>query len=254
MRFLWAASDECLQRLCYDAPVVPIPKQPEEQPREPRAILELGEVAFLEVTDLVPFGAFVNWGLPKELLVPFAEQLCDLRIGERYAIGLTKDDKGRFIGTQRVSSMLRELPPFKVNDWVQGEAWRRDAKLGVFVIVEKRYLGLLPASEPHNLERGSAAKFRVSQVLLDGKIQLSLRRHALEEMEDDAHRVLAKLAECASPVGDHTDPEHIRSLFGLSKKAFKRAVGRLLKQGAVHIDEKGHIIATQGEGTTNSAR
>jgi predicted RNA-binding protein (virulence factor B family) len=199
---------------------------------------------------LVPFGAFVDWGLPKELLVPFAEQLCEMTIGDRYAIGVIKDDQGRFTGTQRIAAMLHALPPFKVNDWVEGEAWRKEPNLGVFVIVEKQYLGLLPESEPHNLQRGTAAKFRVSQVLIDGKIQLSLRRPAFQEMPDDAQRVLAKLAQLHVSVGDATDPGTIRSLFGMSKKAFKRAVGRLLKQGAVSLDAKGCVLVLEKNGPT----
>lgn len=206
------------------------------------AKLELGQVGFLEVTDLVPFGAFVDWGLPKELLVPFAEQLCEMRMGDRYAIGVIKDDQGRFTGTQRIASMLHALPPFKVNDWVEGEAWRKEPKLGVFVIVEKQYLGLVPESEPNDLQRGTAAQFRVSQVLIDGKIQLSLRRKAYEEMPDDAERVLTRLEQGCLPVGDATEPETIRSLFGMSKKAFKRAIGRLLKQGAVSQDANGYVV------------
>ena len=206
------------------------------------AKLELGQVGFLEVTDLVPFGAFVDWGLPKELLVPFAEQLCEMRKGDRYAIGVIKDDQGRFTGTQRIAAMLHALPPFKVNDWVEGEAWRKEPKLGVFVIVEKQYLGLVPESEPHELQRGTAAKFRVSQVLIDGKIQLSLRRKAYEEMPDDAARVLTRLEQGCIPVSDATDPETIRLLFAMSKKAFKRAVGRLLKQGIVSHDADGYVV------------
>ena len=217
------------------------------------AKLELGQVGFLEVTDLVPFGAFVDWGLPKELLVPFAEQLCEMRKGDRYAIGVIKDEQGRFTGTQRIASMLHALPPFEVNDWVAGEAWRKEPKLGVFVIVEKQYLGLVPESEPHELQRGTAAKFRVSQVLTDGKIQLSLRRKAYEEMPDYAERVLTRLEQGCVPVGDATDPETIRLLFGMSKKAFKRAVGRLLKQGLVSHDANGYVALAPHRCTTLDA-
>ena len=220
------------------------PNNPADNERT-HAKLELGQVGFLEVTDLVPFGAFVDWGLPKELLVPFAEQLCEMRKGDRYAIGVIKDDQGRFTGTQRIAAMLHALPPFKVNDWVDGEAWRKEPKLGVFVIVEKQYLGLVPESEPHELQRGTAAKFRVSQVLIDGKIQLSLRRKAYEEMPDDAERVLTRLEQGCIPVGDATDPETIRLLFGMSKKAFKRAVGRLFKQGALSLDAQGCVVVVK---------
>jgi len=231
----------------------PLPKKPapitSAISRDSRAVaasagacLELGQVGFLQVTQLVAFGAFVDWGLPKELLVPFAEQTTDMAEGERYAIGVIKDDQGRFVGTQRVSEMLREPPPFSVNDWVEGQAWRRDPNLGVFVIVEKKYLGLLPGSEPNKLTRGAIERFRVSQVLVDGKIQLSLRRKAFEELDADAERVLTRLKGAPVRVSDATSPDVIRSLFGLSKKAYKRAVGRLLKQGSAVLDAEGFVV------------
>ncbi len=223
----------------------------QEMPSTPKATLELGQVGFLKVTAVAPFGVFVDWGLPKELLVPLVEQLCEMRKGQRYAIGVIKDDQGRFTGTQRIAEMLRAVPPFKVDDWVEGQAWRNEPKLGVFVIVEKQYLGLLPESEPHRLERGLVARFRVSQVLSDGKIQLSLRRRALEEMQDDAQRVLTQLQQTYFQVSDNTDPETIRARFGLSKKAFKRAVGRLLKQGLVSLDADGTVVLVENKGHAN---
>ncbi|HEY5957093.1 MAG TPA: hypothetical protein VIV60_11090 [Polyangiaceae bacterium] len=207
-----------------------------------RAPLALGDVAFLEVTDLVPFGAFVDWGLPKELLVPFAEQTCELRKGERYVIGVIKDKQDRFTGTQRVTELLSALPPYQVGDWVEGEAWRKEPKIGVFVIIERRYVGLLPSEEPNTLKRGDAGRFRISQVLPDGKVQLSMRRTAFEELEDDARRVLLRLSRGDMSVSDRTDPDVIRAQFGLSKKAYKRAVGRLLKQGLVTLDTNGCVI------------
>jgi predicted RNA-binding protein (virulence factor B family) len=205
--------------------------------------LELGQVAFLPVTDLAPFGAFVNWGLPKELLVPFAEQTAELHVGKRYAIGLIRDDTGRLSGTMRISEMLRNKPKFSRNDWVSGEAWRNTPNLGVFVIVERSCVGLLPNSEPHRLERGQEARFRVANVLPDGKLELSLRRLAVEELEDDASRLLEFLRLPNRPsLGDHSSPEQIRDTLGLSKKAFKRALGRLLKSGAVGLDAHGCVV------------
>jgi uncharacterized protein len=156
--------------------------------------VSLGEVAFLAVTDRTRFGVFVDWGLPKELLVPRAEQTRDVRVGERHPVGLYLDDTGRLSGTMRVTEMLRGTPAFELDAWVAGEAWRKEPDLGVFVIVERRFVGLLPASEPHALERGEAARFRVGTVLDDGKIELSLRGHAHEEVGGDADRILARLA------------------------------------------------------------
>jgi len=203
------------------------------------------EVSFLEVRDVTPFGAFVDWGLPKDLLVPKAELLRDVRVGDRQPIGVYVDDTGRLAGTMRVSEMLRAIGDFKPDEWVEGEAWRKEPGLGVFVIVERRFVGLLPEQEPHRLSRGEAARFRVSHLHPDGKIELSLRAPAHEQRDADAERILAVLSRPDPPsVSDDSSPEQIRALFGLSKKAFKRAVGGLLKRGAVTLGEGGRLTAS----------
>ena len=210
--------------------------------REPR--LTLGEVTFLEVTAITAIGAFVDWGLPKELLVPFKQQSRELFVGERQPIGLYVDNTGRLAGTMFVTDMLSHRPPkIALDEMVEGEAWRNDPDIGLFAILERSYIGLIPASEPHGLKRGEVAKFRVANVLPDGKLVLSLRQQAHKEIEGDAGRILAVLSRQDPPrVGDKSDPETIRTLFGLSKKAFKRAVGRLLKEGSVTIDDGGSVI------------
>jgi len=207
------------------------------------ARLGIGDVAFLRVTDTTQFGAFVDWGLPKELLVPFAEQTCDLSVGDVHPFGLMLDNVGRPIGTMRVREMLKTIGDFKPGEWVHGEAWRQEPGLGLFVIVERRFLGLLPAQEPHRLSRGEAVELRVAQILADGKIELSLRGLVHEELEHDADDVFAKLT--ATPtlkISDHSSPDEIRTHFGLSKKAFKRAVGRLLKENKITRDVQGCFV------------
>lgn len=204
--------------------------------------IALGEVAFLEVMDLAPFGAFLDWGLQKELLVPFGEQTHDVAKGERHPVGLIVDGTGRLAGTMRVTEMLKDSGEFTLDEWVEGEAWRNDPELGLFVIVEHAFVGLVPLSEPHRLSRGEAARFRVTHVHSDGKIELSLRGPAHLELENDARAIIDKLSSAAPPrVGDHSSPEEIRTHFGLSKKAFKRAVGRLLRDGAVKVDGEGFL-------------
>jgi predicted RNA-binding protein (virulence factor B family) len=211
------------------------------------AKLELGQVAFLEVTQLTEYGAFVDWGLAKELLVPFKEQTTEMRVGERYAIGLYVDATGRLAGTMRISEMLggaagAEKVEWKLDEWVTGEAWRNEPEIGLFVIVESAFVGLVPSTEPHSLKRGEAARFRVTNILPDGKIELSLRGHAHEELAGDAEHVLGILSREGAPkIGDKSSPEEIREAFGLSKKAFKRALGRLLKERAIDIDDQGIV-------------
>ena len=208
--------------------------------------LELGEVAFLTVTDLTRFGAFVDFGLVKELLVPWAEQTRELAVGERHPFGLIMDRTGRLSGTMRIRELLQVGGRFERDEWVLGEAWRDEPGVGLFCLIERRYLGLVPASEPHKLRRGESASFRVVHVLGDGKVELSLRGHVHEQLETDAAHVLAILSRGAPEVSDQSSPEQIRRLFGLSKKAFKRALGRLLKQGAVRLDERGRVRPASG--------
>lgn len=210
-------------------------------PRTPK--LAVGEVTFLRVTGLTSFGAFVDWGPPKELLVPTVQQTAELAVGEHHPIGLFTDDRGRLTGTMRVAEMLDQRSHgFSRDAWVDGEAWRNEPEIGLFVIVERAFVGLLPKDEPHTLGRGEAARFRISNIFPDGKLELSLRGHAHEQLADDAEHVLALLQQTGTPpVGDRSSPELVRQLFGLSKKAFKRAVGRLLVEKAVQITAEGFV-------------
>jgi len=175
--------------------------------------------------------------------LPFAEQTTEMQVGARHPVGLYIDDGGRLAGTMRVTEMLRDKGEFERGEWVAGEAWRNDPDIGLFVIVERAFVGLVPAHEPHSFSRGEAGRFRVSNVLPDGKIELSVRGHAHEELENDAQKILTALARADAPrVGDRSSPEEIRAVFGLSKKAFKRAAGRLLKQQTIDIDREGFLI------------
>ena len=206
--------------------------------------LGLSQVAFLEVTASTSIGAFVDWGLAKELLVPFAQQTAEMRVGQRYPIALYIDPSGRLAGTMRVLEILKKNEAsFEAGAWIEGEAFRDDEKIGLFVILEKSVIGLVPKTEPHRLGRGEAAKFRVTRILPDGKIELSLRAPAHQELEADGARVLSILSAADAPsVSDKSDPEKIRQVFGLSKKAFKRAVGGLLRSRLIDIHDDGTIV------------
>jgi hypothetical protein len=201
------------------------------------------EIAFVRVTGAAPFGSFVEWGPPKELLVPLDEQTRPLRVGERVPIALGLDDTGRLVGTMRIRELLRPGGDLPRDAWIEGEAWREEPGLGLFVILARSRLGLLPAREPHRLRPGDAERFRIARVLPDGKIELSLRGLASEELAHDADLLLAALSRPNPPrVSDHTSPDEIRARFGLTKKAFKRAVGSLLRRGAVEFDGEGCVV------------
>ena len=209
------------------------------------AKLELHQVAFLDVTEVNKVGAFVDWGLAKELLVPFKEQTRELKPGEQHPIALYIDSSGRMAGTMRIREMLGVLPhAYALDAWVEGEAWRNEPGVGMFAILDKTQIGLLPAHEPHRLSRGEKAQFRIAHVHPDGHVELSLRAHAHEAIDGDAEHIHKALsANKTMQVSDKSPPEEIEKHFALSKKAFKRAVGKLLRGGRVRMERDGTIRA-----------
>lgn len=207
--------------------------------------LELHDVAFVEVTAVNEVGAFVDWGLAKELLIPFREQTREVLPGERHPVALYIDASGRLAGTMRVREMLGvEQHHYELDEWVEGEAWRNEPGVGLFVILGKRQLGLVPSYEPHRLGRGEKARFRITHIHPDGRVELSLRALAHQAIDGDADLVHAKLmADKTLQFSDKSSPERIEAAFGLSKKAFKRAVGKLLREGRARMEHDGTIRA-----------
>lgn len=204
--------------------------------------LTKGEVGFLKVKDITSFGAFFDWGLIKDLYVPLAEQTQDLRIGKSYPVYVYIDNTGRLAGTMKVSEYLSDTGPFKLDEWVSGECWRIHPDFGMFAILEKQYVGLLPSHEYNPLKIGEKANFRIAFIHEDGKMLISLRKLAYQEIDTDAALILSALkAPNAQKIGDPLSPERIKNLFGISKKAFKRAVGNLLKQSLVTTNSEGYL-------------
>jgi predicted RNA-binding protein (virulence factor B family) len=219
-----------------------------------RPLAARDEVAFLRVSGVTSFGAFVAWGPPKDLLLPASELTRELRVGERVPLGVVLDDTARLSATMRIRELLRadgglggsSGAGVARDEWLAGEAWRVEPGIGLFVILERTLLGLVPEEEPHALRPGDAARFRVARVHPDGKLELSLRGHGIDELATDAERLLAALSKPGAPrVGDASSPEEIRARFGISKKAFKRAIGNLLKRGAVTIDGEGFVVVAR---------
>ncbi len=205
-------------------------------------LVTLGEVAFLRVIDEAKMGHFVGWGLAKDLLLPHAEQTEAAEVGQSYFVSPYIDDSGRLAATMRVSSLLSAGGGFALRAWVPGVAYRDDPKIGLFVILARRFIALLPAAEPHGLAIGQAAEFRISRILPDGKREVSLRKIAAEAAGDDAEKLYAYvLANPQRPLGDDTDPEWIRRELGISKKAFKRAAAVLLHQKRLQLDGQRHL-------------
>lgn len=204
--------------------------------REP--LLTIGRTAVLKVRDVTKIGAFLDWGLEKDLLLPFHEQTTKVYPGDECLVALYLDKSSRLCATMKVYPYLKKNSPYRPDDQVRGRVYETSDNFGAFVAVDDEYSGLIPKHEgAAQLRVGHMVRARVTGVKEDGKLDLSIREKAYLQMDEDAENILAVIDEYDGvlPFDDRVSPEIIQREFGLSKNAFKRAVGRLMKQGKVEI-------------------
>lgn len=207
--------------------------------QEPK--VELGGIAKLPVVQVGKIGAFLNWGLEKDLLLPFREQTRRVHEGESVLVALYIDKSSRLCATMNVYEYLETASPYKKDDRVKGTVYEISREFGAFVAVDNRYSALIPRKDFHGGAKiGDVIEARVTAVHEDGKLDLSLREKAYLQMDQDAETVLQVIDEFDGvlPFTDKASPEIIERELKLSKNAFKRAVGRLLKEGKIEITDK----------------
>ena len=200
--------------------------------------IQLGGLAVLEVLQVGKFGAFLDWGLEKDLFLPFREQTAQIRPGDQCLVTLYIDKSQRLCASMKVYGKLRTDSPYQKDDRVKGIVYEKSDNFGVFVAVDNQYSALIPRREvSRDLKVGDRIEARVTDVKEDGKLDLSIRDKAYIQIKEDARYVLEVLEEYEGvlPFDDRVSPEIIRREFGLSKSAFKRAVGRLMKQDEIEI-------------------
>ena len=203
--------------------------------------ITMGKMAVLRCVGTTKIGAFMDWGLEKDILLPFKEQNHKVRQGENCLVALYVDKSQRLAATMNVYSYMSAESPYKKDDKVQGTIYEINENLGAFVAVDNRYYGLIPKKELYgDFRLGDVIEARVVKVRDDGKLDLSPRQKAYMQMDDDAELVLKVIDEFDGvlPFNDKARPETIMREFKLSKNAFKRAVGKLLKENKVRITEK----------------
>ena len=203
-------------------------------------MIDYGEVKLLKVVAVTSIGAFVDGGREKDIFLPFAEQTKRVSEGEEVLVSLYTDKSGRPALTMNVYDYLSCESPYKVDDDVKGRVYQISKRFGAFVAVDDEYSALIPAREVYpDIHIGDIVDARVTKVREDGKLTLSARKKAYIQMDDDAARVMEMLDayEGVLPFSDSTSPEEIREKFGMSKNAFKRAIGRLYKERKVVIEE-----------------
>ena len=207
--------------------------------------IELGELAVLEVADTGKFGAFLDWGLEKDLFLSFKEQTVKVAKGDQCLVALYIDKSERLCATMKVYDMLKKDSPYQKDDMVEGIIYDTSDNFGLFVAVDNQYSALIPKKEVYGrLRIGQTVKARVTAVKKDGKLDLSVRDKIPMQMDKDAESVLKEIERRGGklPFTDKADPEVIKQEFQMSKNAFKRAVGRLLKEEKIEIKEHAIVM------------
>lgn len=208
--------------------------------RRPKALV--GEFAFLKVAKIGPHGAFLDWGMEKDLLVPHKEQPEPMQEGRSYVVKVRLDRQGRPLGTARIDACLSNAEI----DVAEGEqvellVWQFSA-LGAKVVVNNRHAGLLYRDEIGNrLNIGDRLTGYVRRIRADHKIDVTLRQGAASEFDAARAKVMAALTRGGGILAlhDHSSPAAIESALGMSKKLFKKTIGGLYKAGVINLSERG---------------
>lgn len=210
--------------------------------------IQLGEISSLKVVTIIESGAFLEWGLPNDLYWPKEEQPYPLQEGYAYPVVLVSPRSDQLIATGNIYNYLEPSDKHQEEEMVYGTVYDFSDQWGVFVAVENKYFGLIPKSEIyHDFVYGDKIYARVMRVREDGKLDLSLRKQVHEQLDDDAELIIDELVSRGGflPLNDNSSPEEIREILQISKGAFKRAVGRLLKRNHIKMTKTGIKIVVE---------
>ena len=213
---------------------------------------QVGDFACLEVAWTNQYGAFLDWGLMKDLFVPFREQKSKMEKGRRYVVHVHLDeDSYRIMASAKVEHFLSgDMPPYHPGERVEIMVWQR-TDLGFKVIVDNKFGGLIYAKEAvRPLDMGMKLEAYVRQVRPDGKIDIVLQPDGARKVDDFAKVLLDYLRQHDgyTTFQDKTPAEDIYATFGVSKKTFKKAVGELYKKRLVTLDDDGIRLLKHARG------
>lgn len=206
--------------------------------------IQLGQVGMLKVAQVGSIGAFLDWGLEKDLLLPYKEQTMKVIEGQDCLVALYIDKSKRLCATMNIYEYLSKESPYEKDAQVQGLVYLISEEFGAFVAVDNRYSALIPRKELYgNVQVGEVHVCRVVDVKPDGKLDLSIREKAHLQIEKNAKEIMRVLEiyNGELPFNDKASPEMIKMEFHMSKSEFKRAVGSLLKSGLIEITKQSII-------------
>ncbi|SHI95925.1 hypothetical protein SAMN02745751_01455 [Dethiosulfatibacter aminovorans DSM 17477] len=203
--------------------------------------LAVGEIGYLKVTDITNIGAFLDWGLDKDLFLPFKEQKGQIKTGREYMVGVYIDKSERLCATMDIYEMLGTDSSYKEGDKVTGTIYSMKKGLGAMVAIDNKYHGLIQEKDFIGKRIGDKIEARVVKVRPDGKLNLNLFEKAHQKMDNDAEKIYKMLVKAGGflPYNDKSNPNAIRENFNMSKGSFKVAIGRLYKRKLIEITQRG---------------
>lgn len=208
-----------------------------------KPLLSVGTLARLKVSQVTDIGAFLDWGLEKDLFLPFKQQTYKVKAGEEILVTMYVDKSDRLCAAMDVYKSLQNDSGRRKDDTVTGTLYLISKNFGAFVAVDDKYSALIPKREmfgsAEKLVCGQQVTARVSRVLKDGRLELSVRDKGYMQRNEDADKIMDMLQDAGGRLDfyDRSDPELIREQTGMSKNEFKRAVGKLLKDELIDIED-----------------
>ncbi len=208
-----------------------------------KPMLTIGSFAMLTVKDINKIGAFLDWGLAKDLFLPYREMTCSPAVGDRVLVTLYVDKSKRLCATMKLYKHLRTDSDYEKPDWADGTVYELSDEHGAYVAIDNLFSGMIPARElMRPVKVGETLRLRITKVLPDGKLELSMREPGYLQLGDDCEIIYNKLKAAKNgflPFHDRSDPKLIKSEFNMSKNSFKRAIGHLMKDDLIDILDDG---------------
>lgn len=212
--------------------------------------ISMDSLAVLRCAGTTKIGAFMDWGLEKDILLPFKEQMGTVREGHEYLVRMYKDKSERLCVSMKVYDYLESDSPYQKGDEIDGIVIEYNRDYGAFVAVDERYLGLIPVKELHTgVYVGDRVHGRVTEVRDDGKLNLTLQKPIKQQIKENTDMVKDIIVSYGGrlPFNDKADASVIEKEFGISKRAFKAAVGRLLRENRIRITEDSIVMLSDEE-------
>ena len=207
----------------------------------PRVVI--GTLARLRVVQVTKIGAFLDWGLEKDLFLPYAQQTYKVSEGDEILVTMYADKSDRLCAKMDVYKSLEDRSEYKKDDTVVGTVYLISENFGAFVAVDDKYSALIPKKEmfgaAEKIVAGSKITARVARVLKDGRLELAVRDKGYVQRNEDAEKIFEMIKAAGGKLDfyDKSEPELIRERTGMSKNEFKRAVGKLLKEDKITIGD-----------------